>query len=119
MGQGRKLPERAIAALVVGLYLAACSSVVVREGLSAGPFDLAAIYGFSCALTGWMDYPVGWLANPLLWAGVVLLACGLRIGAFLAGVLAALCALHWSLEWDRLGLWHMLRAGYFLWVASI
>lgn len=63
MAKRDKGPERVVSALVVGLYIAACCSVVVRSGLSAGPFDLAEVYGFSCALGGWSDYPIGWLAT--------------------------------------------------------
>ena len=119
MGWRRKAPEVAVAATVVAVYLWACCSVVVREGLSAGPFDLAAIYGFSCALTGWMDYPFGWLANPLIWVGVILLACGRPGFAAGCGLLAIGPVVQWSLEWDRQGLSHMLRAGYYLWVSSV
>ncbi len=115
----QRLPELAIAAAVSGMYLWACCSVVVREGLSAGPFDLAAIYGFGCALTGWMDYPLGWLANPLLWAGVVLLVCRRPGAAAVCGLLAVGPVVQWSLEWHHQGLWRMLRVGYDLWVASV
>ena len=115
----RTAPELAVAATVVAVYLWACCSVVVREGLCAGPFDLAAIYGFSCALTGWMDYPLGWLANPLVWFGVVLLVCRHSGAATLCGLLAMVMAVQWSIEWNRQGLSHMLRAGYDLWLASI
>src|SRR3954451_8243986 len=100
-GWRRTIPERALAALVAGLYLWACCSVVVRAGLSAGPFDLAAIYGWNCALTGWMDYPLGWLANPLIWAGVALLACRRPGAAALCGLLAVGPVAQWSVEWHR------------------
>src|SRR5439155_15052413 len=119
MGWRQNLSERTVATLVAGLYLWACCSVVVREGLPAGPFDAPAIYGFRCALIGWMDYPVGWLANPLLWLGVVLLACGVRIAGLVCGGLAGLCVLQWSVEWHRLGQWHMIQEGYYLWMASV
>ncbi len=115
----RRLPELTVAAIVAAVYLGACCSVVVRKGLSAGPFDLAPIYGFSCALTGWMDYPFGWLANPLVWAGVVLLARRRPGAAAVCGLLAVGPVAQWSVEWHRQGLWRMLRAGYDLWVASV
>ena len=115
----RRLPELAVAAAVAGVYLWACCSVVVRAGLSAGPFDLAAIYGFNCALTGWMDYPLGWLANPLVWAGVVFLICRRPGAAAVCGFLAVGSVAQWSVEWHRQGLWLMLRVGYALWVASV
>ena len=115
----RRFPELIVAVAVAGVYLWACCSVVVREGLSAGPFDLAAIYGFTCALIGWMDSPFGWLANPLVWAGVVLLACRRPGAAAVCGLLAVVPVVQWSAEWHRQGLWRTLRVGYDLWVASV
>jgi hypothetical protein len=108
----RKVPELAVAATVITVYLWACCSVVVREGLSAGPFNMSAFDGFYCVLIGWLDYPFGWLANPLLWAGVVLLACRQSGAAAICGLLAIVPAVQWSLEWDRQGLSRMLGAGY-------
>ena len=113
-----KAPERVAAALVAGVYLAACCSTVVRAGLSAGPFDLCPIGGFYCAILGWTVFPFGWLANPLLWAGVILLACGRSGAATVCGLLAVVPVTQWSLAWDRQGLWPALAAGYYLWIAS-
>lgn len=115
----RRWPELVVAATVAGMYLGACCTVVVREGLTAGPFDMAAIYGYSCALTGWIDYPFGWLANPLAGAGVVLLICRRPGAAAVCGLLAFGPVVQWSVEWHRQGLWSMLRIGYDLWVASV
>jgi hypothetical protein len=114
-----RVPELAVAALVTGLYISACFSVVVRAGMSTGPFEFGPIYGLSCVLLGWMDFPVGWLANPILWIGIVLLALGYRGAASICGLLALGPAVAWSLEWHGLGFWHTLRDGYYLWAASI
>jgi len=115
---GRRKASELAAAAAAAVYLLACCSVALSEGYQAGKLRLAAVYGFECALFGWVEYPFGWLANPLIWAGVVLLAAGRGRAAALCGLLAGVPMLHWSLGWDRQGLGHMLRAGYYLWVAS-
>lgn len=113
------VPEYIVALVVAAVYLLACCSVVVRQGLPAGPFDLAAIYGYQCVLTGWHYFPIGWLANPLIGAGVILLFYRRPAVATLCGLTAAIATIQWSLEWNRQGLWGWLSLGYNLWLASI
>lgn len=114
-----KRPDRIVGVFALVLYSGACFTVVVRKGLSGGPFEFGDIYGLHCISTGWMVDFVGWLANPAVAMGVVLLILARPTGAAIFGVMAMICAVIWSVDWYQLGVWQMLRVGYFLWMGSI
>jgi hypothetical protein len=108
-------------AVVAGLYLLSMVLPAIDQGPSDPPFPSGEALGFQVTFLGGilllatgLPQMIPVLANPVHWIGWVLLVCGRRRGAAVAGILGLLLAL--SALFMPMG---TLLIGYYVWLISM